>query len=157
MTQTTPITGDQVVSGRKRAPVTTSEESYLLAGALDRYVRRVAEILDVPSDGISCEVTDTATAYLALGCRSVAHPDRDVMLVWSATQGWVVSIETDPAEPLIVLGHSTGDLVPAPDAVARLVTDSVACRGTTEAPPVVAGLLGWSDLAECMERHAPGA
>lgn len=133
----------------------TSEGTFLLAGALERYVRKVAEALGVPSDGISCEVTDTATAYVALGCRAAAHPDRDVMLVWSATQGWMVSIETDPAEPLIVLGRSTGDLVPAPEAVALFVADSVTRRGTRQAPTTVAGLLGWSDLAECMERYAP--
>jgi len=157
MTQTTPASGDRVLAGRKREPVATSEGTYLLAGALERYVGKVAEALGVPGDGISCEVTDTATAYVALGCRSVAHPDRDVMLVWSATQGWVVSIETDPAEPLIVLGRSTGELVPAPEAVARLVTDSVTRRGTRQAPPVAARLMGWSDLAECMERHAPAS
>jgi hypothetical protein len=157
MAQMTPIGGDRVASGREFPPVATSEGTYLLAGALDRYVRKVAEALGVPSDGISCEVTDTATAYVALGCRAVAHPDRDVMLVWSATQGWVVSIETDPAEPLIVLGRLGGDLVPAPEAVARLVADSVTRRGTRQAPVTASRLMGWSDLAECMERHATSA
>jgi hypothetical protein len=155
MAQPTPITGDRVLPRRKLAPAATSEGTHLLTGALNRYVRKVAEAVGVPSDGISCEVTDTATAYVALGCRAVAHPDRDVMLVWSAAQGWVVSIETDPAESLIVLGRATGDLVPAPEAVARLVADSVTRHGTRQAPAAVARLMGWSDLAECMERFAP--
>lgn len=142
MTQTTPNT-------------TTSDGTALLAHALDRYVRGVAKALDVPSDGISFEVTDTATAYVALGCRAVQHPDRDVMLVWSATQGWTVSIETDPAEPPIVLARSSGDLVPAPGEVARLVTESMTRLGTRQPPATIVQPMGWSDLAERMELRAP--
>ena len=133
---------------------TTSEGTHLLAEALDRYVRKVAEALGVPHHGVSYEVTDTATAYLALGCRAVSHPGRDVMLVWSATQGWAVSIETSPGEPLIVLARSTGDVVPSPEAVARLVAESTASTDVRPVPAVAAGPMGWSDLAECMDRHA---
>jgi hypothetical protein len=114
-----------------------------------------AEALGVPRDGASFEVTDTATAYIALGCRAVAHPDRDVMLVWSATQGWAVSIETDPAEPLIVLARLAGDIVQAPEAVAGFVTESMTRAGDRQAPAAGAQPMGWSDLAECMERYAP--
>ncbi|MET9625859.1 DUF6292 family protein [Lentzea sp. NPDC006480] len=133
----------------------TSEGTYLLAGALERYVLKVAEVLNVPRDGVSFEVTDTATAYIALGCRTVAHPDRDVMLVWSATQGWAVSIETDPAEPLIVLARLSGDIVQAPEAVAGLVTESMTCLGARRPSAAGGQLMGWSDLAECMDRYAP--
>ncbi|MCP2246418.1 DUF6292 family protein [Lentzea aerocolonigenes] len=151
MAVTAPIGDDRVARGRNAS----SEGTYVLAGALERYVEKVAEALGVPGDGISFEVTDTATAYIALGCRAVAHPDRDVMLVWSATQGWAVSIETDPAEPRIVLARATGDIVQAPEAVARLVAESMGRVGAGEAPVAGPPLMGWSDLAECMERHAP--
>ncbi|GAA3629479.1 hypothetical protein C8D88_1011847 [Lentzea atacamensis] len=137
------------------ATVPTSEGTHLLTGALERYVRKVAEALGVPRDGASFEVTDTATAYIALGCRAVAHPDRDVMLVWSATQGWAVSIETDPAEPLIVLARLSGDIVQAPEAVAGFVTESMTRAGDRQPPAADARPMGWSDLAECMERYAP--
>lgn len=150
MAVTAPIGDDRVVHGRNA----TSEGTHLLAGALARYVGKVAEALGVPRDGISFEVTDTATAYIALGCRAVAHPDRDVMLVWSATQGWAVSIETDPAEPRIVLARATGDIVQAPEIVVRLVAESMGRVGTRDAPVAGPPLLGWSDLAECMERYA---
>ncbi|GHH39880.1 DUF6292 family protein [Lentzea cavernae] len=152
MTQTTPD-DDEVLSGREGAPVATSQGTHLLAGALDRYVHAVAAALDVPSHGISFEVTDTATAYIALGCRAPEHPDRDVMLVWSATQGWAVSIETDPAEPRIVLGRSTGDVVQDPESVARLVAESV--RGARAVPASITLPVGWSDLAERMDRYTP--
>ena len=135
--------------------VATSEGTYLLVAALERYVWKVAEVLGVPRDGVSFEVTDTATAYIALGCRAVAHPDRDAMLVWSATQGWAVSIETDPAEPLIVLARLGGDIVQAPEAVAGLVTESMTRPDARQLPVADAQLMGWSDLAECMERYAP--
>jgi hypothetical protein len=151
MAVTAPIGDDRVEGGRNA----TSEGTYLLAGALERYVGKVAEALGVPRDGISFEVTDTATAYIALGCRAVAHPDRDVMLVWSSTQGWAVSIETDPSEPRIVLARAAGDIVQPPEIVVRLVAESMGRLGTRDT--LVAGppLMGWSDLAECMERYAP--
>ncbi|SEQ94002.1 hypothetical protein SAMN05216188_106291 [Lentzea xinjiangensis] len=155
MAPATPISDDRGLPRAKPAPSATSEGAHLLAGALERYVRKVAEALEVPRDGISCEVTDTATAYIALGGRAVEYPGRDVMLAWSATRGWTVSIETDPAEPPIVLARSTGDVVPAPEAVARLVADSMTHRGVREFPAAGVQLMGWSDLAECMERHAP--
>jgi hypothetical protein len=151
MAATAPIGDDRVLRGRNA----TSEGTYVLAGALERYVGKVAEALGVPRDGVSFEVTDTATAYIALGCRAVAHPDRDVMLVWSATHGWAVSIETDPAEPRIVLARSTGDIVQAPEVVVRLVAESMGRLGSRETPVAGPPLMGWSDLAECMERHAP--
>lgn len=124
-----------------------------LARALADYVRAVAEAVGVPGEGTTWEVTDTATAYLALGCRSAAHPDRDAMLVWSSAQGWVISIETTPAEPPIVLARSTGDPVPAPGAVARFVTESLARRGDRRALAVLAPPADWSELAERMARH----
>ncbi|ANZ43230.1 hypothetical protein BBK82_33885 [Lentzea guizhouensis] len=129
----------------------------MLAEALERYVRTVAEALGVPHHGVSCEVTDTATAYLALGCRAAAHPGRDVMLVWSATHGWAVSIETRPGEPLIVLAQLTGDVVQPPEAVARLVADATTRLDVQPVPAVTARPMGWSDLAECMDRYAPAA
>jgi hypothetical protein len=151
MAMTASIGDDRILRGRNA----TSEGTHLLAGALECYVGKVAEALGVPCDGISFEVTDTATAYIALGCRAVAHPDRDVMLVWSATQGWAVSIETDPTEPLIVLARATGDIVQAPEVVVRLVAESMGRVGAAEAPVAGPPLMGWSDLAECMERYAP--
>ncbi len=156
MAATASITGDRASRRQEFVPAATSEGTHVLAGALERYVGKVAEALGVPHHGISFEVTDTATAYIALGCRAAAHPDRDVMLVWSATQGWAVSIETDPAEPLIVLARSTGDIVEAPEAVARLVSESMEHVGTREVPAASPPRpMGWSDLAECMERYAP--
>lgn len=151
---TTSLADDRVAPGRWAVQAKTSEGTYLLTFALERYVRQVAGLLGVPRDGVSFEVTDTATAYIALGGRAVAHPGRDVMLVWSATQGWTVSIETEPGEPLIVLGRLSGDVVQAPGQVAGLVAESLARRGAQPSPVVRPPLLGWSDLAECMERHA---
>jgi hypothetical protein len=77
------------------------------------------------------------------------------MLVWSATQGRAVSIETDPAEPLIVLARLSGDIVQAPEAVAGLVTESMTRLGVRRLSAAGGRLLGWSDLAECMDRYAP--
>ncbi|HUQ56339.1 DUF6292 family protein [Lentzea sp.] len=153
MARTASIKGDQA-SHEDPAPAATSEGTHLLAGALERYVGAVAEALGVPHEGASFEVTDTATAYIALGVRAAAHPDRDVMLVWSSALGWAVSIETDPAEPLIVLARLSGDVVQAPDVVAAFVTESMTLTGARPLPAANPRLLGWSDLAECMDRYA---
>ncbi|GAA2686599.1 MULTISPECIES: DUF6292 family protein [Actinosynnema] len=129
--------------------------AHALAEALDDYVRAVAEAVEVPPDGTSSEVTDTATAYLALGCRSEAHPGRDLMLVWSAAHGWVVSVETSPDEEPVVLSRSTGDLVPPPEAVAALVADAVSERDVHDwTPLLLVGDADWSGLAERMRRRA---
>ncbi|MCP2168026.1 DUF6292 family protein [Goodfellowiella coeruleoviolacea] len=126
-----------------------------LTTALARYVRTVAEAVGVSGEGTTYEVTDTATAYLALDCRAADHPNRDVMLVWSAAQGWAVSIETTPTEPPLVLSRSTGDLVPAPEAVARFVTEAITRRGAGRTPAVPLPRTDWFHLAERMEHHAP--
>ena len=153
MTTTTALADDRNALGRRAVPEKSSEGTYLLASALERYVRQVAGVLGVPGEGASFEVTDTATAYLALGGRAVGHPGRDVMLVWSATQGWAVSIETEPGEPLIVLGWLSGGVVQAPGRVAAFVAESLARRDAEPSSVVRPPLMGWSDLAECMERH----
>lgn len=98
---------------------------HTMALALDEYVRAVAEEVGVPPEGTSCEVTDTATAYLALARRGSKHPDRDLMLIWNERQGWIISVETDPTEPTIVLARLGGDPVPQPAAVASFVTETI--------------------------------
>ncbi|MEU5690788.1 DUF6292 family protein [Actinosynnema sp. NPDC020468] len=124
-----------------------------LTAALYGYVRVVAEAVGVPPEGATCEVTDTVTAYLALGDRDPAHPDRDLMLVWNERQGWVVLVETNPGEEQIVLSRQGGDLVPAPDEVVRFVADALARRrdpAPTTPPPRVARAV----LARLMAGHA---
>jgi hypothetical protein len=110
-------------------PTPAIVEADTLATALRAYVRTVAAAVGVPANGTSCEVTDTATAYLALSRRWHAHPDRDLMLVWGERQGWGVAVETDPGEPPVVLAYLSGDPVPHPDEVARFVTESIASSG----------------------------
>lgn len=125
----------------------------VLTRALGGYVRMVAKAVGVPPEGTTFEVTDTATAYLALACRAADHPDRDVMLVWNTSQGWVVSIETTPTEPPIMLSRSTGNLVPAPEAVARFVIESITAHGARPVPATLLPHTDWSDLADRMSRH----
>ncbi|SDF45065.1 hypothetical protein SAMN05216553_101698 [Lentzea fradiae] len=153
MTTTTSPSDDRSALGRRAAPEKTSEGTHLLTSALDRYVRQVAGVLGVPVEGVSFEVTDTATAYIALGDRAAAFPGRDVMLVWSATQGWAVSIETEPGEPLIALGRLSGDVVQAPERVVSFVAESLARCEAQPSPVVRPPSMGWSDLAECMDHY----
>lgn len=95
-----------------------------LGHRLASYVRHVARAVGVPADATGHEVTDTATAYLALDERSPAHPDHDLMLIWDERLGWYIAVETTPAEPPEVMTYLDGDIVPSPGTVAQFVTDT---------------------------------
>ena len=113
------------------------DDHQLLRSALAGYVSAVAAAVGVPPEGTSFEVTDTVTAYLGLSRRAPSYPGRDLMLVWSARQGWAVSVEPRPDEAPLVLARLGGDVVPAPEAVGRFVTEVVSRTGGTPlgAPP----------------------
>lgn len=104
--------------------------SPVLLHALAAYAKQVATAIGVPADAVGYEVSDTATAYLGLTERSVAHPSRDLMLVWDERLGWSVAVETRPGEPPFVVDHLGGDAVPVPAAVAVFVADVIAGRHT---------------------------
>lgn len=110
-----------------------------LSQRLAVYVHHVAAAVGVPTEATGYEVTDTATAYLALDQRSNARPDHDLMLVWDERLGWYVAVETAPAEGPVVIAYLDGDTVPTPAAVARFVTDAASDAGMTRirsiAPP----------------------
>ncbi|MBY8849925.1 DUF6292 family protein [Saccharothrix longispora] len=125
------------------------DHTQALTRALREYVRAVAVAVGVPADGTTFEVTDTITAYLALGQQAPEHPGRDLMLVWDERQGWSVSVETDPGESPVLLARGGDDPVPHPEAVARLVAGSAARRAG--APAVAPRQLDRAALAERME------
>lgn len=90
------------------------------------YLHAVAEAIGVPIEGTSFEISDTATAYLALAPRWSERPGADLMLVWAEQHGWAVAVETAPGDAPEVVAYLGGDdLVPEPSTVARFVTDVV--------------------------------
>jgi hypothetical protein len=90
---------------------------------LNGYLRAVAGAVGESAAGTSCEVSDTATAYIGLTARG----PRDLMLVWSERDGWSVLVETDPAESPIVVSRLGGDdPAPPPWVVSRFVADTLA-------------------------------
>lgn len=118
-----PLRVAHTVGGMDSDPDATPELTWGLTG----YVRAVAELVGVPGDGTSLEISDTVTAYLGLARHAAGLPNRDLMLVWSEQYGWLVAAETGPAEAPIVLGYFGGDeLVPEPRFVARFVAKLVA-------------------------------
>jgi hypothetical protein len=104
---------------------------------LAAYVRQVAVAVGVPTEATGHEVTDTATAYIALDERCVTHPDHDLMLVWDERLGWYVAVETNPTEPPEVVAYLEGDAVPAPAMVARFVSETTSGRCTSRIRPVL--------------------
>lgn len=92
---------------------------------LTGYLRAVATAVGESAAGTSCEVSDTATAYIGL-TRKGPRYGRDLMLVWSERDGWAVHVETDPAESPIVVSRLGGDdPTPPPWVVSRFVTDTL--------------------------------
>ncbi|MFI9008292.1 DUF6292 family protein [Actinosynnema sp. NPDC053489] len=99
--------------------------------ALGGYVRAVAEHVGVPPEATEFEVSDTATAYLAL-----EGPGPDLMLLWNEQRGWSIAVETGPAERPLVVAHFGLPLVPPPRDVARFVADVLAGKpGGAEPEP----------------------
>ena len=98
-----------------------AETDFALARGLAGYVRSVAGQLHVSREATAYEVSDTATAYVALSARSSVHPDRDLMLVWTEQHGWALAVETAPAESPDILAYLGADPVPEPEEVVRFV------------------------------------
>lgn len=123
-----------------------------LSRRLADYVHQVAAAVGVSADGISHEVTDTATAYIPLDQRSATQPGHDLMLVWDERLGWYVAAETTPAEAPVVIAYLEGELVPPPLAVARFAADTADGRRASRIRPVVP-ITERSVLAERMAAH----
>lgn len=115
------------------------EADTAVARGLAGYVGAVAGALNVSVEATGFEVSDTATAYLALAVRSPEHSDHDLMLVWTERHGWALAVETAPSEQPAVLAHLGADPVPPPHDVARFVTGALAepapADGAHDAPP----------------------
>ena len=125
----------------------------VLIRALRDYVHAVARAIGVPADGVTCEVTDTVTAYLPLASRAIAYPDHDLMLVWSDRRGWSVLLETRPAAAVIVIGSLDRAVVVRPAEVERFITDIL--LHPTPGHPITtrAGLPDRANLVERLRLH----
>ncbi|WP_134046142.1 DUF6292 family protein [Amycolatopsis arida] len=135
-----------------------AEPPVLPERSLAGYVHAVAAELGVGPAGTGVEVADVNTGYVALPQRCPRYPNRDLMLVWGDRDGWVVAVETDPAEEPVIVAYFADDVLPEPAEVARFV------RGLGAGEPV--GLVvppRWrersatGDLAARLERYAPHA
>jgi uncharacterized protein DUF6292 len=126
-----------------------------LSRGLAGYLHAVAEAIGVPAEGTSFEISDTATAYLALAPRWSERPGADLMLVWAEQHGWAVAVETDPADEPEVIAYLGGDdLVPEPSTVARFVTDVVAGGGAGGRRPAFPTRDNRRDLGDRLARYA---
>lgn len=123
--------------------VNNADSTYALRRGLEAYLRAVAEAIDLPAEGTSCEISDTATAYVALPGR----PGKDLMLLWDERAGWSLAIEHNPPGKAETVARLGTDVVPAPDDVAAFVENAVAGRSTSTDRPATA-----SDRAALAER-----
>ena len=99
-----------------------ADGAFVLERGLAAYVRAVAAELRVSEEATGFEISDTVTAYLGLTERYPDCPGRDLMLVWNERDGWLVAVETSPAEPPLVVGYlGSADILPSPGTVAGFV------------------------------------
>lgn len=134
-------------------PGHVDDSSWALSKGLAGYLRAVAAAVGVPAEGTTCEISDTATAYLALTRRCPARPGRDLMLVWSERTGWTVSVETDPDEAPITIARIDGDLLPSPETVARFVTNALGHHRVGVKSSAVATKTNRVRLAKALSRY----
>jgi hypothetical protein len=134
-------------------PWSSDDGLQALSLGLAGYLSAVAEAIGVPSEGTTFEISDTATAYLALNRRWAGRPGKDLMLVWSERSGWTVSVETDPGEDTMVVARLGGDSVPEPEVVATFVADALAGDRIGFETPVVPIELNRVRLAERLNRY----
>lgn len=126
----------------------------LVARGLADYVLAVADALHVGTEATDSEVTDTVTGYIALGARSAAWPNRDLMLVWNERVGWALAVETPPAEDDVVLAYLGEELVAEPSVVARFVGDVLDGRSAGHDRPPAPAEAGRAELGARLARYS---
>jgi hypothetical protein len=120
---------------------------------LSDYIGAVARAMGISAEATECELSDTATAYLALTRRLPSFPDRDLMLIWSECDGWAVAVETDPGEAPIVIAYFGDDILPEPHAIARFVDDLVAGNHPGQPDPPSSRPADRDNLHSRLARH----
>ncbi len=137
-----PVTGLAQQTGLRAVPDHPTDVTTLPVDGLSGYVEAVARALGLWPAGVDHEVTDTATAYIALADHRPTEPDLDLMLTWSAVGGWTLATEPGrPAQPPVVLARLAGDVLPAPSLVAKFVAGVLAGDAPDPAPAPRPGTL----------------
>jgi hypothetical protein len=128
-------------NGARAEPV-QPDVAALSAGGLSGYVAAVAGALGLSVAGVHHEVTDTATAYIALAEHSPAAPDRDLMLTWTDSAGWTLAVEPGrPGQAPVVLAQLAGDVLPPVGTVSRFVAQALTGGRVDPAPEPEPGTL----------------
>jgi hypothetical protein len=91
------------------------------------YLRVVSAAVGVLPGGVGRGFEPPA-AYLALSRRCARHPERALLLVWSAESGWELVLEHTELHPEESLARFGEPLVPEPVEVAGFVDEVVAGR-----------------------------
>lgn len=117
-------------------PVSSMEHATAPMWGLGRYLRTVADALDLTSGAVNWEIAEEATAYVALDGRIPRFPDRNLMLVWHEARGWLVATEPQGShDSSTVVARLRGDIVPSPGAVAAFVRGVMSGRYEDVAAP----------------------
>jgi hypothetical protein len=143
-------------AGRAEVTDRTGEVDRRVARGLAGYVRAVASALQVGVEATHSEVSDTATAYIALARRSPQRPGQDLMLVWSELDGWALEIETAPAEQPATLARLDADPVAEPQVVATFVREVLAGDGPRHHPKGADRAIDRAALGSLLARYGPG-
>ncbi|MBP2328631.1 hypothetical protein JOF56_009016 [Kibdelosporangium banguiense] len=93
-----------------------------LGAGLQAYAASVADAVGVGLESCCLEADEQAMIYLAVDNRVAGFTGRDAALLWDEQTGWAVAMESASGEDLIVVAVHQADLLPAPAAVARWLT-----------------------------------
>ncbi|WP_037348012.1 DUF6292 family protein [Sciscionella sediminilitoris] len=104
------------LTGDYDAPISTLE------AALHNYIAQIAAALGVGTEATLCELSDWASAYIALSERCPAHPGQDLALLWDQQYGWALALEPYPGGALSILTYYGRSLIPTPDELLTFVT-----------------------------------
>jgi uncharacterized protein DUF6292 len=94
------------------------------------YTGQIAAAVGVEPAAAWCEWADAPSIYIALDQKLPEHPGRDVALLWTAENGWAVTIETGCGEDLLIVATLGGDVLPAPQTVISFVRAVLAGQQT---------------------------
>lgn len=105
-----------------------------VARGLRRYVQLVSRSVGLRGEGSYTQADEVAHAYIALDGTLPSFPDHDVALLWDETHGWSAAVEPRGGGEPQVVARLTGDVLPAPDAVATWARGLFRHHRTVETP-----------------------
>jgi hypothetical protein len=119
--------------------------------ALPDYLRAVATELGLLAEDTTTDSTEPVCGQIRFAGRPADRPDRDLLLIWDAHDGWQLAAADGPSTAMHVIAALAGPVQPDPRAVADFALDALTGRGER----LVRRQGDGDRLALLLDRHAP--